>query len=180
MQGLRDVAAGRETEAALLVRASLDTSAPAPMAVLLFPVPVVVGELACGPLGRRGEVLELLRNLPQAPVVDPNEVLAFVDGHALMGSGLGWVDVHLLASAALAGERFWTRDRRLARSGSVRIGRMDRQLEPAATGESNGGEVAHVARREAVNAERLGQRHHRAIDEAQTKIREASVHLHRT
>lgn len=78
--------------------------------------PFVVGELACGTLGRRGEVLGLLRNLPQAPVVDQDEVLAFVEAHALMGSGLGWVDVHLLASVALAGERFWTRDRRLAQA----------------------------------------------------------------
>ena len=76
--------------------------------------PFVVGELACGALGRRSEVLGLLRNLPQAPVVGQDEVLAFVDAHTLMGSGLGWVDVQLLASAALAGERFWTRDRRLA------------------------------------------------------------------
>ena len=76
--------------------------------------PFVVGELACGALHRRSEVLGLLRNLPQAPVVDQDEVLAFVEAHKLMGSGLGWVDVHLLASAALAGERLWTRDRRLA------------------------------------------------------------------
>lgn len=48
--------------------------------------------------------------------MDQDEVLAFVDAHALMGSGLGWVDVHLLASAALAGKRFWTRDRRLAQA----------------------------------------------------------------
>jgi len=78
--------------------------------------PFVVGELACGALGRRSEVLGLLRNLPQAPVVDQDEVLAFIEAHTLMGSGLGWVDVHLLASAALAGERFWTRDRRLAQA----------------------------------------------------------------
>ena len=76
--------------------------------------PFVVGELACGALGRRSEVLGLLRSLPQAPVVDQHEVLAFVEAHTLMGSGLGWVDVHLLASAALAREGFWTRDRRLA------------------------------------------------------------------
>jgi len=75
-----------------------------------------VGELACGALSRRGEILGLLRNLPQAPVVDQGELLAFVEAHTLMGSGLGWVDVHLLASAALAGERFWTRDRRLAQA----------------------------------------------------------------
>jgi predicted nucleic acid-binding protein len=76
--------------------------------------PIVVGELACGALKRRSEILGLLRNLPQAPVVEHDEVLAFVDAQSLMGSGLGWVDIHLLASAALAGERFWTRDRPLA------------------------------------------------------------------
>ena len=43
-----------------------------------------------------------------------DEVLAFVEAHRLTGSGLGWIDVHLLASATLAGERFWSHDRRLA------------------------------------------------------------------
>ena len=78
--------------------------------------PFVAGELACGVLGRRVEILGLLRNLPQAPVVEHDEVLTFVGAHALMQSGLGWIDVHLLASATLAGERFWTRDRRLAQA----------------------------------------------------------------
>ena len=78
--------------------------------------PFVVGELACGALGRRREILGLLRDLPQAPVVEDAEVLALVDARALMASGLGWVDVHLLASATLAGERIWTRDRRLAQA----------------------------------------------------------------
>jgi len=76
--------------------------------------PFVVGELACGALRRRREILELLGHLPQAPVVEHDEVLAFVEAHALAGSGLGWIDLHLLASATLAGERVWTRDRRLA------------------------------------------------------------------
>jgi predicted nucleic acid-binding protein len=75
--------------------------------------PLVVGELACGSLRRRTEILGLLRCLPRAPVVDDEEVLLFMEAHALMGSGLGWVDVHLLASVCLAGERLWTRDRRL-------------------------------------------------------------------
>ena len=57
---------------------------------------------------------------------------------------------------------------------------MHDQLEPAATGESNGGEVAHVARREPVDAKRLGQRHDRAVNKAQAEIRDASVHVHRT
>lgn len=76
--------------------------------------PFVVGELACGTLRRRGEILALLRHLPEAPVVEHEEALEFLSTHALSGAGLGWVDVHLLASAALASERLWTRDRRLA------------------------------------------------------------------
>lgn len=75
--------------------------------------PFVVGELACGALKRRAEILPLLRNLPHAPVVDYEEVLHFIEAHALMGSGVGWVDVHLLASAFLAGERLWSKDHRL-------------------------------------------------------------------
>lgn len=75
--------------------------------------PFVVGELACGALKRRAEILALLRNLPHAPVVDYEEILSFIEAHALMGSGLGWVDVHLLASVCLAGKRLWTRDHRL-------------------------------------------------------------------
>lgn len=65
------------------------------------------------------------------------------------------------------------REARPARSGSIRIGRVHDHLEPAAAGESNGSEVAHVARREPVDAKQLGQRHDRTIDEAQTEIREA-------
>lgn len=75
--------------------------------------PFVVGELACGALKRRGEILGLLKNLPQAPLVDQEEALGFIEANGLAGSGLGWIDIHLLASARLAGERLWTRDRRL-------------------------------------------------------------------
>ena len=78
--------------------------------------PFVVGELACGALKRRAEILALLRNLPRAPVVDDEEVLSFIEAHALMGSGLGWVDVHILASVCLAGERLWTGDHRLSQA----------------------------------------------------------------
>jgi predicted nucleic acid-binding protein len=77
--------------------------------------PFVVGELACGNLSSRGEVLKLLRALPQAPVATEDEVLAYIDRRALMGRGIGYLDVHLLASAALAGTAtLWTRDKRLA------------------------------------------------------------------
>lgn len=75
--------------------------------------PFVIGELACGTLKRRREVLTLLATLPQVPVAKHNEVLAFVETHDLTGSGIGWVDAHLLASTSLAGETLWTLDKRL-------------------------------------------------------------------
>ena len=77
--------------------------------------PFVVGELACRNLNRRAEVLMLLRELPPAPVATDDEVLEFIERRGLMGRGIGYVDVHLLASTALAGgARLWTRDKRLA------------------------------------------------------------------
>ena len=81
----------------------------------------VIGELACGNLRRRQEVLSLMAALPEAPTAGHDEALAFVDRHGLMGSGLGWIDIHLLASASLARLRFWTLDRRLA-SAATRLG----------------------------------------------------------
>jgi predicted nucleic acid-binding protein len=76
--------------------------------------PFVIGELACGNLRNRAEVLSLLGDLVAAPGAGHGEVMAFVDAHELMGSGLGWIDVHLLASAALAGAPLWSLDRRLS------------------------------------------------------------------
>src|SRR5215469_7583024 len=74
----------------------------------------VIGELACGNLAQRDKVLNALTALPQAPVASHEEVLAFLDAHRLMGRGLGWIDVHLLASAKLARLPVWTLDKRLA------------------------------------------------------------------
>jgi hypothetical protein len=76
--------------------------------------PFVVGELACGNLSRRTEVLSLLEALPHVPLVDHEEVLNFIAVHRLHGRGLGWVDVHLLACARLSGLPVWTLDKRLA------------------------------------------------------------------
>ena len=77
--------------------------------------PFVVGELACGNLRNRREVLALLRALPSAPVATDEEALEFIERRGLMGRGIGYVDIHLLAATALAGsDRLWTRDRRLA------------------------------------------------------------------
>ena len=76
--------------------------------------PFVIGEIALGHLRNREEILELLANLSQATPADHDEVLRFVDQRHLAASGLGWVDVHLLAAAALDRLTLWTLDRRLA------------------------------------------------------------------
>jgi predicted nucleic acid-binding protein len=83
--------------------------------------PFVVGELACGSLGRRREVLRLIEALPAAPVATHDEVMTFIERHHLHGKGLGWIDVHLLASARLARRSLWSADRRL-REAAVRLG----------------------------------------------------------
>ncbi len=75
--------------------------------------PFVIGELACGNLGNREEVPELLRELSQAIVAEHAEALSFIDARRLMCRGLGLVDVHLPASAIPGGLPIWTRDRRL-------------------------------------------------------------------
>lgn len=76
--------------------------------------PFVVGELACGNLRNRTEVLTLLQHLPRAPVATNAEVSIFIEQRRLMGRGIGYIDAHLLAATALAGTaRLWTRDKRL-------------------------------------------------------------------
>ena len=87
--------------------------------------PFVTGEIALGHLKRRAEILALLTSLPQAAPAEHDEVLRFVAENELAGSGLGWVDVHLLASAALGRSRLWTLDKRLAAVTS-RLGLHDR------------------------------------------------------
>ena len=76
--------------------------------------PWVIGELACGNLRNRSQVLELLQGLPAATVASDAEVLHLIERDRLMGRGIGYVDVHLMASARLSHCRLWTRDRRLA------------------------------------------------------------------
>lgn len=78
--------------------------------------PFVVGEIACGSLSDRESILELLQDLPPAIVADSDEVLQFIERHVLHGKGIGYVDVHLLASVALTeGAKLWTRDMKLHR-----------------------------------------------------------------
>jgi len=78
--------------------------------------PFVIGELACGNLKNRKEILSLFQSLPSAIVVEDNEVLEFVESRKLMGKGLGLVDIHILASAVLSDVPLWTGDKRLAQA----------------------------------------------------------------
>ena len=80
--------------------------------------PFVIGEIACGVFPRRRETLTLLNGLPTAPLLGQAEVLGFIERHALTGRGIGFVEMHLLASAMVARAALWTRDRRLAEAAS--------------------------------------------------------------
>jgi predicted nucleic acid-binding protein len=76
--------------------------------------PWVIGELACGNLRQRAQLLGLLQGLPSATVARDSEVLLLIEQEQLMGRGIGYIDAHLLASARLSGCWLWTGDRRLA------------------------------------------------------------------
>ena len=77
--------------------------------------PFIIGELACGQLKNRREILSLLHVLPEAPVVTQSEFLYLIDHHSLAGHGIGFVDAHLLASSELMNASLWTLDKSLHR-----------------------------------------------------------------
>lgn len=78
--------------------------------------PYIVGELACGRLENRGEILSMLMALPEAQLLEHGEVLSFVEARRLHGRGIGWVDAHLLASTLLTRCTLWTLDKPLRRA----------------------------------------------------------------
>lgn len=75
--------------------------------------PFIIGELACGNLQNRTEIISLLEALPTALVVEHQEILSFIEVRRVMGKGLGYVDIHILAAALLTGIPLWTLDRSL-------------------------------------------------------------------
>jgi len=80
--------------------------------------PFVVGELACGRLRNRVEILTLLQALPEAQIAEHEEVMRVVECEHLYGQGIGWIDAHLLASARLSRAALWTLDRHLSKIAS--------------------------------------------------------------
>ncbi len=75
--------------------------------------PYIVGELACGSLSNRNEILSLLQLLPACVEAEFNEVLSLINTKKIYGKGVGFVDVSLVASALLTGCLLWTADKRL-------------------------------------------------------------------
>jgi predicted nucleic acid-binding protein len=81
--------------------------------------PFVVGELACGRLHRRMEILSMLKALPKARLLEHEEVLRFLEARRLYGRGIGWVDAHLLASTLLTRCSLWTLDKPLRKAAAA-------------------------------------------------------------
>ena len=84
--------------------------------------PFIIGELACGQLRHRDEMLDLLDALPLALVATDRETRQFIETHQMMREGVGYIDVHLLVSVMLTpAALLWTRDRKL-RPIALRLG----------------------------------------------------------
>jgi predicted nucleic acid-binding protein len=84
--------------------------------------PMIIGELALGSFRDRSVILSLLGDLPGIPVATHSEVLQLIKSHALYGTGLSFIDAHLLAALRLSSTvKLWTRDRRLE-SAAKRLG----------------------------------------------------------
>jgi predicted nucleic acid-binding protein len=76
--------------------------------------PFVVGELVLGKVAKIAEMIDFFHFLPATIVASTDEILEFIAKRKLSGSGIGYVDVHLLAAAALMPETLvWTRDKKL-------------------------------------------------------------------
>ena len=85
--------------------------------------PFIIGELACGGIQNRPEILSLLSALRSTTKAGDDEIPAFIARNDLMGRGLGLIDIHLLASCKLDGVLLWTRDAELRKAAeALRVG----------------------------------------------------------
>jgi hypothetical protein len=76
----------------------------------------VVGEMSCGSMRDQSTVLALLDALPHCAIARDRDARHVLEAHKLAGTGVGWVDIHLLASAMIAGELLWSLDRPLVKA----------------------------------------------------------------
>ncbi len=60
------------------------------------------------PGGLQALVSPTTRHMQRAATIVHNEVVAFVGERRLHGGGIGWIDVHILASALAGRHQLWT------------------------------------------------------------------------
>jgi len=75
--------------------------------------PFIIGELACGGIKNRNEIISLLNDLPSTDILDHQDIMEFIEYRKIMNKGIGYVDVHLLASALVSETPLWTLDKAL-------------------------------------------------------------------
>ena len=76
--------------------------------------PFIAGELALGSMAQREKILAEIDSLPVARVARVEEVRLLIEQRVLFSRGIGYIDVHLIASVLLTPHTLlWTRDKRL-------------------------------------------------------------------
>ena len=75
--------------------------------------PFIIGELACGGIKNRHEIINRLNDLPSTDILDHYEIMEFIEYRKIMNKGIGYVDVHLLGSALVSEAPLWTLDKSL-------------------------------------------------------------------
>jgi predicted nucleic acid-binding protein len=74
----------------------------------------IYGELLIGDSGGRTKILATYAMFPYAAIPPHDEIVAFARTRRLHGRGIGWIDVHILASALAGRHQLWTADGSLA------------------------------------------------------------------
>mgnify|MGYP001152136307 CR=1 FL=1 len=75
--------------------------------------PFIIGELACGGIKNRQEIINLLNDLPSTDILDHCDIMEFIEYRKIINKGIGYVDVHLLGSALISETPLWTLDKAL-------------------------------------------------------------------
>jgi predicted nucleic acid-binding protein len=79
----------------------------------VFCHPFIIGELACGYIKNRQEIITALRALPQSAFIEHDEIMVFIEKNNIMGKGLGYIDIAILGSSLVTGIPLWTFDQKL-------------------------------------------------------------------
>ena len=75
--------------------------------------PFIIGEIACGDIKNRYEIISLINDLPSTDVLDHSDIMEFIENRKIMNKGIGYIDVHLLGSVLVSDTRIWTFDKAL-------------------------------------------------------------------